>query len=50
MKPGSSEAPKKPYQTPKLLAYGDLTEMTLAMGNMGKLDGGAIKGMRRTGG
>jgi hypothetical protein len=28
MKPQATAAPKKPYQAPKLLVYGSLTEMT----------------------
>lgn len=31
---------KKPYQAPKLLVYGDLSDMTKAVGPRGKLDGG----------
>lgn len=38
---------KKPYTPPKLIVYGDLTEMTtLRMGTKGNPDGG--KGNRRT--
>jgi hypothetical protein len=44
-----SEAPaKKPYQAPKLLVYGNLTEMTLTMSGMGHLDGGKTLNMRKT--
>jgi hypothetical protein len=44
-----SEAPaKKPYQAPKLLVYGNLTEMTLTMAGMGHLDGGKTLNMRKT--
>ena len=50
MKPQLPTISKKPYQAPNLLVYGDLTEMTRAMGNMGRLDGGMAIGMRRTGG
>jgi hypothetical protein len=39
---------KKPYQSPKLLIYGNLTEMTRAAKNRGGLDG-ATRGPRRTG-
>ncbi|HVO58618.1 MAG TPA: hypothetical protein VMT51_13080 [Dongiaceae bacterium] len=39
---------KKEYQAPKLLKYGDLTEMTAAhLTTRGKKDGGAIT--RKTG-
>jgi len=41
--------PKKVYQAPKLLVYGDLTEMTKSKGPRGQLDGGVKLGMRRTG-
>jgi hypothetical protein len=45
-----SDAPaKKPYRPPKLVVYGDLTEMTLSKGSTGMKDGGAMIGMRRTG-
>lgn len=33
---------KKPYESPKLLVYGSLTEMTRKMGTHGKPDGGNI--------
>jgi hypothetical protein len=39
---------KKPYQAPKLLVYGNLTEMTQAVGNVKNLDGGLMAGMRKT--
>jgi hypothetical protein len=39
-------SPKKPYRKPQLLVYGNLTEMTLAAGMMGKMDG--LRG-RKTG-
>ena len=34
-------AQKKPYQSPKLLIYGNLTQMTQRTGPLGKKDGGA---------
>ena len=40
---------KKPYQAPKLLVYGNLTEMTQNVGNVGNPDGGPRAGMRKTG-
>jgi len=45
-----SETPaKKPYQPPKLLIYGNLTEMTLTMsGAKGNLDGSKSLTMRKT--
>jgi hypothetical protein len=46
-----SELPtkKKPYQPPKLLAYGDLTHMTQSVGIKGNPDGGHAITRRRTG-
>jgi hypothetical protein len=49
MRPRSDMTPKKPYQAPKLLVYGDLTEMTKTRGLRGRLDGGKQLTMRRTG-
>jgi hypothetical protein len=49
MSAGSPESGKKPYEAPKLLVYGDLTEMTRATGMVGMMDGGPIAGMRKTG-
>jgi hypothetical protein len=49
MRPQSEASAKKPYQPPKLLVYGNLTEMTLAMSGMkGNLDGGMTTGFRKT--
>jgi hypothetical protein len=45
----SNKPSKKPYESPKLLVYGDLKEMTLSRGGRGKLDGGTKLGARRTG-
>jgi hypothetical protein len=39
MRPSAKPA-KKPYQSPKLLIYGNLTEMTLHNGRKGAPDGG----------
>jgi hypothetical protein len=50
MRPQSEASAKKPYQPPKLLVYGNLTEMTLTMsGNKGNLDGSKNLTMRKTG-
>jgi hypothetical protein len=47
MRPQPTIPAKKPYQAPKLLVYGNLTEMTLTMGGTkGHLDGGKKIGMR----
>jgi len=48
MKSISPKPIKKPYQTPKLLVYGDLTEMTRATGKTGNRDG-AIGSIKKTG-
>ncbi len=49
MKSQSAQIPKKPYKAPKLLEYGDLTEMTKARGPRGRLDGGRRFGRTRSG-
>jgi hypothetical protein len=48
MKPPQAAPPKKPYQTPKLFHYGDLTTMTQRMIGGGMADGGTVGRMRRT--
>lgn len=40
MKALAALPPKKPYSPPKLFVYGNLTEMTKAMGPVGRADGG----------
>jgi hypothetical protein len=47
--PSETQVQKKPYQAPKLLIYGSLTQMTQAVGAKGNLDGGRVGGNRRTG-
>ena len=49
MKQPSKRTAKKAYQPPKLLVYGNLAEMTRAVGNKFKIDGGHTPRMRRTG-
>lgn len=50
MTPQSEASAKKPYQPPRLVIYGNLTEMTLTMaGNKGHLDGSKSLLMRKTG-
>lgn len=39
---------KKVYETPKLLRYGSLTEMTLAIGMRGASDGATMGTNRKT--
>jgi hypothetical protein len=48
MRPQSEASAKKPYQAPKLLVYGNLTEMTLTMAGKGNLDGSKSLTMRKT--
>jgi hypothetical protein len=49
MRPQSEASAKKPYQAPKLLVYGNLTEMTLTMsGTKGQFDGSKNINMRKT--
>ena len=45
----SSPKEKKPYESPKLLVYGDLKEMTLSFGNNGQRDNGSRVRHRQTG-
>jgi len=49
MKQPSGRTAKKPYEPPKLSVYGNLTEMTKSTGSLGKKDGGAKAGHRKTG-
>jgi hypothetical protein len=49
MRPRPEPPAKKPYQQPKLLIYGNLTEMTLTKsGSFGDLDGSKSLNMRKT--
>jgi hypothetical protein len=45
-RPSEKPEKKKPYQAPKLLVYGNLTEMTQAAGRKSRIDGGK-KGTNR---
>jgi len=47
--PSAQPAQKKPYQPPRLLIYGNLTQMTQSSSNRGALDGGGKLGSRRSG-
>jgi hypothetical protein len=40
MKPAMETSKKKPYSTPELVVYGNLQQITNAVGNMGAKDGG----------
>jgi hypothetical protein len=49
MRPQPEAPAKKPYQRPKLLIYGNLTEMTLTKsGTKGTFDGNPSASMRKT--
>ncbi|HXY00121.1 MAG TPA: hypothetical protein VEI54_04315 [Candidatus Limnocylindrales bacterium] len=47
--PSGMEQKKKPYQSPKLLIYGDLNQMTQSHGTHAKPDGAMTGTNRRTG-
>ncbi len=49
MKQPFEKSAKKLYQPPKLLVYGDLTQMTKATGKTGRVDGGKKAGKTRSG-
>jgi hypothetical protein len=38
-KPGEDKLAKKVYQSPELVLYGNISEITRAVGNMGMMDG-----------
>lgn len=45
-----SPTPRRPYRKPAVRAYGGLAALTrMAIGDKGTPDGGAMRGMRRTG-
>ena len=41
-KPTTTDKAKKPFHHPKLVAYGNIREITQAVGNMGNTDGGTM--------
>lgn len=43
-----NDAPKKPYQSPQLVVYGDIRVLTKSVDNSGASDGGHASGMTRT--
>jgi hypothetical protein len=43
-----TEQMKKPYKSPRLEIYGDLREITQAVGKTGKTDGNPGKGASKT--
>lgn len=49
MKRPTKGSAKKAYEPPKLLVYGDLAEMTRAVGTKFNIDGGHNPRLRRTG-
>jgi hypothetical protein len=48
-RPAQKMEKRKPYQAPKLLVYGDLSQMTQASGKKGKSDNATRGGNRQTG-
>jgi hypothetical protein len=48
-RPSVKPEKKKPYEAPKLIAYGNLAEMTQSKGNVGKFDTGGSGLRRKTG-
>ncbi len=42
MKGEGNKPTKKPYQTPKLIVYGDIRKITETVGLKGNLDGGSF--------
>jgi hypothetical protein len=49
MKQASEKPAKKPYQSPKLLVYGDLAQMTKSHAHGGRADAAKTGLNRRTG-
>jgi len=38
----------KTYKQPRLIEYGDIQQLTQAVGNMGMMDGGSVMGAKKT--
>lgn len=45
----NADAPKKPYETPRLEKYGDIRRITKSLGGTGNLDGGTDPDANRSG-
>jgi hypothetical protein len=43
-----SDAPKKPYDSPRLVVYGDIRVLTKAVDSAGATDGGVHASMSKT--
>ena len=41
-KPNTTDKPKKPFHRPVLVTYGNIRDVTQAVGNMGNPDGGSM--------
>ncbi len=39
---------RAPYEAPKLVVYGALADITLAVGNNSNMDGGSVNGMKKS--
>ena len=42
------DAPRRPYAVPSLTVYGTLADLTQAVANMSKADGGSVNGMKKS--
>ncbi len=42
LQPDEAQDPKRPYETPHLSVYGDISSVTKAVGMRGKNDGGGM--------
>jgi hypothetical protein len=47
-KPRDHGSPRKEYRTPSLRIYGNIREITQAVGRHGRGDGGTVRGRKRT--
>lgn len=45
----NAAAPRKKYETPRLEIYGNIHQITQALGKTGKADGGTVKLKTKTG-
>jgi hypothetical protein len=43
-----ADAPRRRYAAPELKEFGRIAELTLALDNMGAMDGGTAMGLMRT--
>ncbi len=43
-----TKAKSKTYKQPRLIEYGNIQQLTQAVGNMGMMDGGSVMGAKKT--